>query len=94
MKKPLREALERIQALAGNGEGALTRREIREALGVPDSTVRRWLSELVELEHLRVVEEGRQGAGRLTQYRLVERGPRAETVLGLLSPEELRAALR
>jgi DNA primase catalytic core len=94
VKKPLREALERIQSLAGNGEGPLTRREIREALGVPDSTVRRWLTELVELEHLRVVEEGRQGAGRLTQYRLVERGPRAETVLGLLSPEELCAALR
>ena len=93
VKKPLREALERIQALAGNGEGSLTRREIREALGVPDSTVRRWLTELVELEHLRVAEEGRQGAGRLTRYRLVERGPRTETFLGLLSPEELRATL-
>jgi DNA primase len=93
VKRPLREAMGRIQGLAGNGDASLTRREIREALGVPDSTVRRWLAELVELEHLRVSEEGRPGAGKLTRYRLVERSLRAETVLGLLSPEELRRAL-
>ena len=52
VKKPLREALQRIQGLAAKGEGSITRREIREALGVPDSTVRRWLAELVELEYL------------------------------------------
>ena len=93
VKKPLREALERIQGLAGQGEGSLSRRDIREALGVPDSTVRRWLSELVELEYLAIAEEGRQGAGKTTRYRLAQRGPRAEAVLGLLSPEKLRAAL-
>ncbi|HEX9641566.1 MAG TPA: CHC2 zinc finger domain-containing protein [Candidatus Krumholzibacteria bacterium] len=93
VKKPLREALERIQGLAGQGEESLSRREIREALGVPDSTVRRWLSELVELEYLAIAEEGRQGAGKTTRYRLAQRGPRAEVVLGLLSPEKLRAAL-
>jgi DNA primase len=93
LKKPLREALQGIQALAGKGEGSVTRREVREALGVPDSTVRRWLSELVELEYLAVAEEGRQGAGKMTRYRLVERGPRTDVVLGLLSPEALRAAL-
>ncbi len=64
LKKPLREALQRIQGLAAKGEDSVTRREIREALGVPDSTVRRWLSELVELEYLAVAEEGRQGAGQ------------------------------
>jgi DNA-binding transcriptional ArsR family regulator len=93
VKKPLREALESIQGLAGQGEGSLSRRDIREALGVPDSTVRRWLSELVELEYLAIAEEGRQGAGKTTRYRLAQRGPRAEAVLGLLSPEKLRAAL-
>ncbi len=93
LKKPLREALQRIQALAAKGEDSVTRREIREALGVPDSTVRRWLCELVELEYLAVAEEGRQGAGKMTRYRLVERGPRTDVVLGLLSPEALRAAL-
>jgi len=93
MKKPLREALQRIQGLATKGEGSVTRREIREALGVPDSTVRRWLAELVELEYLGVAEEGRQGAGKTTRYRLVERGPRSDVVLGLLSPEQLRAVV-
>jgi DNA primase/DNA-binding transcriptional ArsR family regulator len=91
VKRPLREALQSIQGLAR--EGSITRREIREALGVPDSTVRRWLAELVELEYLGVAEEGRQGAGKMTRYRLVERGPRTDAVLGLLSPEALRAAL-
>ena len=94
LKKPLREALLRIQGIAAKGENSVTRREIREALGVPDSTVRRWLSDLVELEYLAVAEEGRQGAGKTTRYRLVERGPRTDVVLGLLSPEALRAALR
>jgi DNA primase catalytic core len=90
LKKPLREALERLQRLSG----PFSRREAREALGVPDSTVRRWLGELVELEYLAISEEGRQGAGRMTRYRLTERGPRSEATLGLLTPKELGAALR
>ena len=94
LKKPLREALQRLQGLAAKGEDSLTRREIREALGVPDSTVRRWLADLVELEYLGVAEEGRQGAGKTTRYRLIERAPRRDVVLGLLSPDELRAAVR
>lgn len=93
VKRPLREAFQRIQDLAAKADGSVTRRDVREALGVPDSTVRRWLSELVELEYLAVAEEGRQGAGKTTRYRLVERGPRNDAVLGLLSPEELRARL-
>jgi DNA-binding transcriptional ArsR family regulator len=109
LRKPLREVLESIRALSLKGEtgtdetaapssrsggsGAVTRRDLREALALPDSTVRRWLAELVELEYLRVAEEGRQGAGKMTRYRIVERGPRAEVVLGLQTPEELRAAI-
>ena len=41
VKKPLREAYERIRGLCGEGDGTISRREIREALAVPDSTVRR-----------------------------------------------------
>jgi DNA-binding transcriptional ArsR family regulator len=93
VKKPLRDAFQAIQGLAAKADGSVTRREVREALGVPDSTVRRWLSELVELEYVAVAEEGRQGAGKTTRYRLVERGPRNDIVLGLLSPEELRARI-
>ena len=92
VKRPLREAYQRIQSLAQEKGGTVSRREIREALGVPDSTVRRWLAELVELEYLGVAEEGRQGAGKTTRYRL-ERGPRNDVVLGLMSPEQLRGAL-
>jgi hypothetical protein len=93
VKKPLREALQRIQSLAAAGEGSVSRREIREALGIPDSTVRGWLQQLVELEYLAVVDAGHKGAGNVARYRLVERGTRQERVLGLLSPEELRGQL-
>ena len=41
VKKPLREAYERIRGLCSEGDGTISRREIREALAVPDSTVRR-----------------------------------------------------
>jgi hypothetical protein len=90
LKKPLREALQRIQGLAVKGEGSLTRREIREALQTPDSTVRNWLAELVSLEYL----EAEGGSlGKTTRYRLTGRSPRGDVVLGLLSPDELRKRL-
>ena len=54
---------------------------------MPDSTVRRWLEELVELDYL---EADRRGQGKITRYRLTGRGPKEELVLGLLSPEDLR----
>jgi len=93
VKKPLREALQRIRAMDEEAAGSLTRRQIREGLGVPDSTVRRWLADLVELEYLTVAEQGRRGAGKAMRYRILERGPRSDLVLGLLSPEHLRGAL-
>jgi len=92
VRKPLREAYARIQALSLKGEGPLSRRQIREDLGVPDSTVRHWLAELVELEYLEA-EASRGGAGKATQYRLTDRGPRSDVVLGLLSPEDLAKRL-
>jgi hypothetical protein len=88
LKKPLREAYARIQELSRNGGGFVSRREIREALGVPDSTVRGWLCELVELEYLEA-EASRGGAGKPTRYRLTDRGPRMDVTLGLVPPEEL-----
>jgi DNA primase catalytic core len=92
LKRPMREAYSRIRRLSGQREGTVSRREIREALGLADSTVRGWLSELVELEYLTAVDGG--GRGKAVRYSLTERGPRQELVLGLLKPEELRGKLR
>jgi 5S rRNA maturation endonuclease (ribonuclease M5) len=90
VRRPLREAHDRIRALCSEGDGTISRREIREALGVPDSTVRRWLTDLVELEYLAVIDAGRQGAGKTARYRLADSEPTAQTVVGLLTPAELR----
>ena len=94
VRRPLREACEQIRRLCEEGDGSVSRREIRESLAAPDSTVRRWLIDLVELEYLAIAEAGRQGAGKMTRYRLVERGPREESMLGLLTPEELLERLQ
>jgi 5S rRNA maturation endonuclease (ribonuclease M5) len=91
LKRPLKEAYEHVRGLVERNEGGVTRREIREAMQMPDSTVRNWLSELVSLEYLEA-EGG--GVGKTTRYRLTGRGPKGEVVLGLLSPDELRKLLR
>jgi predicted ArsR family transcriptional regulator len=70
----------------------VSRREIREELNQPDSTVRGWLSQLVDLDYLEA-EASKGGAGRGARYRLTERGPRTNVVLGLLAPVELRKRL-
>ena len=90
LRRPLREAYESVRGLCERGKG-VTRREIRETLQMPDSTVRNWLAELVSLEYL---EADGGGAGRTTRYRLTGRGPKDDVVLGLLSPEQLRKLLR
>jgi len=88
VKKPLREAYERIRGLSQGG--TVSRREIREALHVPDSTIRRWLTDLVDFEYLAVVApEGKAGQGRTVRYQLLEREPKENEVLGLLAPAEL-----
>jgi DNA primase len=92
LKKPLRDALARIRALAGDTERTISRREIREALSLPDSTVRGWLSELVELEYLEA-DQSRGGAGKATRYRLVDKGEAQQIVLGLMTPAELSKRL-
>ena len=93
LRKPLQEAYELIRGLSLEGDGTISRREIREAVAAPDSTVRRWLSELVELEYLGQVEASKGGAGKTTRYRLLEREPKQDLALGLLTPAELRARL-
>jgi hypothetical protein len=91
LKAPLRRALTRIQGLFGKGQDSVSRRDIREALNEDDTTVRRWLSDLVELEYLELVEGG--GRGKAVRYALTSRGPRQDVVLGLLTPAELRKRL-
>jgi DNA primase len=93
LKKPLREALESVRGLSLKGDGSVSRREIREALAMPDSTVRRWLNDLVELEYLSLVEASKGGAGKTSRYRLVPLDMHRTTPLGLLSPEDLAGRL-
>jgi DNA primase len=93
VRRPLREAYDRIRSLSQQKDGTVSRREIRETLSVPDSTVRRWLAELVELEYVAQVEASKGGAGKTTRYRLVDRGPRQDVALGLLTPAALQASL-
>ena len=94
VRKPLREAFTRIQALSAEGEGTVTRRDIREALNVPDSTVRRWLGDLVELEYLVPTEASKGGQGRSTRYRVAETGTRQAVLTGLLTPAQLAAKVQ
>jgi DNA primase len=93
LKAPQRRALVQIQALAEKHGGTVSRREIREALALPDTTVRHWLAELVELEYLDV-EASRGGAGKAARYRPTDRAPHKDGVSGLLTPEELKKVIR
>ena len=92
LKRPLRDAYEGIRALAQKSGGSVSRRELREELAHPDSTVRGWLGQLVELEYLEA-ESSKGGAGKSTRYRLTDRGPRTDLVLGLLTPAQLAERL-
>jgi DNA primase len=91
LKRPLRDAFARVRELSLKCQGPVTRSEIREALALPDSTVRRWLTELVELEYL---EADASKQGKAVRYGLTGRAPKQELVLGLLSPQDLRRRLQ
>ncbi len=95
VKRPLREAYRRVQALVEANGGTVSRREIREALRVPDSTVRRWLQDLVDFEYLTLVQTDgeRGGQGKTVRYRLLDREPQENELGGLLTPRELGALL-
>jgi hypothetical protein len=94
VRKPLREAYSRIRELSQKGDGTVSRREIREALAVPDSTARRWLTDLVELEYLVQAEQSRGGQGKTTRYGVVDREPKHDLVIGLLTPADLASRLQ
>ncbi|MGH7860269.1 MAG: hypothetical protein ACREQY_23315, partial [Candidatus Binatia bacterium] len=75
------------------GDVSFTRREVRAWAGRPDTSVRRALEELVELEYLSAT--GRPGQGRLVRYRVnaaVGREP-LSSAERLLTPDELAARL-
>jgi DNA primase len=95
VKRPLREAYKRVQVLVTQNGGAVSRREIREGLHVPDSTVRRWLQDLVDFEYLALVQADgeRSGQGKAVRYRLLDREPQENELAGLLAPRELGALL-
>jgi hypothetical protein len=93
LRTPLRAAYDQIRALCDQGDGSVSRRAIREALAVPDSTVRGWLQQLVDLEYLALVDAGQKGAGKVARYRLVEHAPGETRRVGLVTPEALRAQL-
>jgi hypothetical protein len=88
LRNPLREAYARIRTLCGDTDRLISRREIREALAVPDSTARRWLTDLVDLDYLEV-EASRGGQGKSARYRLTAAAPRTDLVVGLLTPAAL-----
>ena len=94
VKKPLREALQRIQGLAAKGEGSVSRREIREALGVPGLDRAALAAELVDLEYLAAGGRRKGGQGKATRYRLADREPHPDALLGPLSPAELGGRAR
>ncbi len=94
LKAPLRRALTRVRELSQQGDGTVSRREIREALALPDSTVRRWLADLVELEYLVLVEGSKGGQGKASRYRVVDREVQPRTLAGLLTPDELAKVWR
>ena len=95
LKRPAAELLASIRTLlAGKSDGtaAATRREIREATGLPDHRVIALLSDLVQLEYLEVVS-GSQG--KTFRYRLAkDEGVKGREILaGLTTPSQLRKRL-
>lgn len=93
VRRPLRDAYEQIRTLCQERGGSISRREIREALHVPDSTVRRWLTDLVDFEYLAIVGDSKTAQGKTARYQISAREPAAE-VIGLLTPTELSALVR
>lgn len=86
LKKPQRELLEQIKNLLSRKE-SVSRREIREHVGLGDHRLRDLLSDLVSLEYLSVVD-GKQG--KSFRYKLAEDIIVSDKIIeGLTRPEEL-----
>ncbi|MGH3087521.1 MAG: DNA primase, partial [Rubrobacteraceae bacterium] len=92
LKPPAAELLASVKSLLSRKQGdTATRREIREATGLPDHRVIALLAELVALEYLEAVV-GSQG--KAFRYRLAAPASTAATILaGLTTPVELRKKL-
>ena len=92
LKRPAAELLHVVRSLAGNkADGAVTRREVREASGLPDHRVIALLQELVTLEYIEIVCGS---FGKAFRYRLASSSPAAPTAIpGLTTPDELQAKL-
>lgn len=92
LKRPAAELLVSVKSLlAKKQDGTATRREIREATGLPDHRVIALLGDLAALEYLEVVV-GSQG--RTFRYRLAAEASTAPKILaGLTTPAELRKKL-
>jgi hypothetical protein len=92
VKKPAADFYDAVKALVSKkNDGCITRREIREATGLPDHRVIALLSELVQLEYLEIVA----GAfGKTFRYRLSNAdAPAPSLIPGLTTPDELRAKI-
>lgn len=90
IKRPARELYAAVRELTEK-KGDVTRREIREATGLPDHRVAALLQDLVQLEYLEVVV-GSQG--RTFRYRLTSaKADMPHALGGLTTPDELRAKL-
>jgi hypothetical protein len=102
-KRPTIEAVEDDYAVAYNLAAhfrslppervALTRREVREATGLPDLQVWRLLQELVSLEHV-VLAAGSNGKRCYYRPAVVVAGEQSPILDGLLTPEALHRLLK
>jgi hypothetical protein len=92
LKRPNAELYAAVQALtAKKPDGTVTRRELREATGLPDHRLIALLGELVQLEYLEIVSGG---FGKTLRYRLTNATePTAGAIPGLTTPDELRAKI-
>ena len=92
LKRPAAELLHVVRSIATKkGDGAVTRREVREASGLPDHRVIALLHDLVALEY---IEIACGSFGKAFRYRLASTpAATSNRIPGLTTPDELRARL-
>jgi DNA primase catalytic core len=92
LKRPAAELLASMRSIIANKpDGAITRRELREATGLPDHRVTSLLHELVTLEYAEIVT-GSQG--KTFRYRLTQAGgTNSPALAGLRPPDELQTRI-
>jgi DNA primase len=91
LKRPAAELLGVVRTLTvSKPDGAVTRREVREASGLPDHRVIALLHELVALEYLEIVCGS---FGKAFRYRVASTPAAPSGIPGLTTPDELQAKL-